>query len=68
MSHAAAYIRVSSRTQDYKSQRASIEKMAASRVDTISVWYSETKSAKTTVRAELQKLRDDARMGKLRTV
>ena len=42
--------------------------MAAARGDVVETWYQETKSAKTTARPELKRLRDDARMGKLGTV
>ena len=68
MSAATAYVRVSSRAQDHATQRASIERAALARGDMITCWYEEKRSAKTTARAELQRLRDDARMGKLGTV
>ena len=63
MTAAHAYLRVSSRAQDAASQKSAIERVAASRGDTISTWYSEKKSAKTMDRAELKKLRQDARLG-----
>ena len=63
MTSTIAYVRVSSRAQDYASQRAAIERAAAARGDTIVAWYSEKRSAKTLAREELQRLRADARMG-----
>jgi DNA invertase Pin-like site-specific DNA recombinase len=61
-----AYVRVSSRAQDDATQRAAIERAAAVRGDTIATWYAEKRSAKTTDRAELQRLRADARAGHFR--
>jgi len=66
MTTACAYIRVSSRAQDHATQRSAIERTAAARGDTIAAWYSEKRSAKTMARAELQRLRADARAGSLR--
>ncbi len=63
---AAAYVRVSSKAQDDATQRASIERVAAARGDTIARWYAEKKSAKTLARAELQRVRADARAGLVR--
>lgn len=65
---ASAYVRVSSRAQDYATQRAAIERAAAARGDVIAHWYAEKRSAKTTARPELQRLRGDARMGLLTTL
>lgn len=65
MSAAVAYIRVSSRAQDHAMQRRAIERAAAARGDEIAIWYAEKQSAKTTARAELQRLREDARAGHL---
>jgi DNA invertase Pin-like site-specific DNA recombinase len=65
----AAYIRVSSKAQDYASQRSSIERGAVARADTIAAWYSEKRTAKDTPgpdREALQKLRVDARAGAIR--
>ncbi len=62
---ALAYIRVSSKAQGYASQRAAIEKAAAVRGDEVTEWYAEKKSAKTIVRPELDRLRADARAGRL---
>jgi DNA invertase Pin-like site-specific DNA recombinase len=64
--NATAYVRVSSRAQDDATQRAAIERAASARGDTIATWYAEKRSAKTTARAELQRLRDDARAGHVR--
>ncbi len=61
----AAYCRVSSKSQDYPTQRHAIERAAAARGDTVSLWYSEKKSAKTIARPELDRLRADARAGKV---
>lgn len=63
---ALAYIRVSSKAQGYASQKAAIEKAAAARGDVIEAWCSEKKSAKTIKRPELDRLRADARAGRLR--
>jgi len=64
--NAAAYVRVSSRAQDHATQRAAIERVAGSRGDEIGTWYAEKKSARTIARAELGRLREDARAGKVR--
>jgi DNA invertase Pin-like site-specific DNA recombinase len=61
----AAYVRVSSKAQDYASQKAAIERAAAARGDRLGIWYAEKKSAKTLSRPELLRLRADARAGKL---
>lgn len=63
---ALAYIRVSSKAQGYRTQKAAIEKAAAARGDAIDDWYAEKKSAKTIKRPELGRLRADARAGRLR--
>ena len=63
---AIAYIRVSSKAQDYATQRSTITKTAAARGDVIVEWYAEKKSAKTMDREELRRLRDDARAGAFR--
>jgi len=49
-------------------QRHAIEQAAATRGDKITAWYAEKRSAKTTARAELQRLRDDVRAGVARKV
>ena len=59
-----AYVRVSSRAQDYKTQAAAIEQAARARKDKIALWYEEKASAsKTTDRPALNKLREAARAG-----
>ena len=63
-----AYLRVSSRAQDAASQRSAIDRAAAARGDTISVWYSEKRSGKTLARPELDHVRAEARAGALRRV
>ncbi len=62
---ALAYIRVSSKAQNFASQQAAINKSAAARGDAIGEWYAEKKSAKTIKRPELERLRQDARAGRL---
>lgn len=62
---ALAYIRVSSKAQNYASQEAAIEKAAALRGDFVSEYYAEKTSAKTIKRPELERLRADARAGRL---
>jgi DNA invertase Pin-like site-specific DNA recombinase len=64
--NAAAYIRVSSRSQDDGMQRSAIERVAGVHGDTIGRWYAEKRSAKTLARDELRRLRDDARAGHVR--
>ena len=63
---AAAYVRVSSRSQDHAMQRHSIERAAAARGDRVGLWYAEKRSAKTLARPVLDRLRQDAREGKVR--
>jgi DNA invertase Pin-like site-specific DNA recombinase len=64
--NAIAYLRVSSRAQDFATQRAAIERTAAARGDTITDWRSEKRSGKTLARPELDRLRADARAGLVR--
>ncbi len=64
--HAVAYLRVSSRAQDFATQRAAIERAATARGDPITDWRSEKKSGKTLARPELDRLRADARAGHVR--
>ena len=59
----AAYLRVSSRAQDFTTQKAAIERAAAARGDAIANWYSEKRSGKLLARPELDRLRQDARAG-----
>jgi DNA invertase Pin-like site-specific DNA recombinase len=63
---AIAYLRVSSRAQDFPMQRAAIERAAAARGDTIAEFYTEKRSGKTLARPELDRLRADARAGKFK--
>jgi DNA invertase Pin-like site-specific DNA recombinase len=63
-----AYLRVSSRAQDHSTQRSAIERAAAARGDTITTWYSEKRSGKSLDRAELHRLRADARAGLVRKI
>ena len=63
----AAYIRVSSKAQDYRTQRDAIERALPPGAELGSV-YEERMSAKTMQRPELQRLLADARMGTLRTL
>jgi DNA invertase Pin-like site-specific DNA recombinase len=58
-----AYLRVSSRTQDFATQKAAIERAAAARGDAVAAWYSEKRSGKLLARPELDRLRQDARAG-----
>ena len=66
MSEVAAYVRVSSRAQDHASQRASIERAAAARGDSIDEWFSEKRSGKSLDRPELDRLRAAVRAGEVR--
>lgn len=62
----AAYVRVSSKSQDHAMQQHAIVRAASARGDVISTWYAEKKSAHTLARAQLDKLRADARAGHVR--
>lgn len=54
----AAYVRVSSLTQNYKTQRHAIEQRAKARGELEHVeWFEETRSAKSMLRPELERLR-----------
>ncbi len=64
--NATAYVRVSSKGQDFPMQKHAIERAAQARGDRVREWYAEKKSAKTIARPELDKLRQDARAGLLR--
>lgn len=59
----AAYLRVSSRAQDFATQRAAIERTAKARGDSITEWRSEKRSGKLLARPELDRVRADARAG-----
>lgn len=63
---AIAYLRVSSRAQDFATQRSAIERAATARGDTITDWRAEKRSGKTLARPELDRLRADARAGHVR--
>lgn len=62
----AAYIRVSSKAQDYTMQKHAIGSSARSRGDTVCYEYSEKQSSKTMNRPELERLRADIRAGRIR--
>jgi DNA invertase Pin-like site-specific DNA recombinase len=62
----AAYLRVSSKAQDFATQRAAVQRAATARGDTIASWFSEKRSGKLLARPELDRLRADARAGNLR--
>jgi DNA invertase Pin-like site-specific DNA recombinase len=61
-----AYLRVSSRAQDFATQKSAIERAATARGDTIAEWRSEKRSGKTLTRPELDRVRADARGGHVR--
>ena len=61
----AAYVRVSSESQDHATQRDAIERAARARGDEIGAWYAEKASGRTLKRAELDRLRLDARHGRV---
>jgi DNA invertase Pin-like site-specific DNA recombinase len=63
-----AYVRVSSKAQDHRSQKSELERVAKARGDVIARWYAEKMSAKTTARPVLDALRGDARAGKIQRV
>jgi DNA invertase Pin-like site-specific DNA recombinase len=61
-----AYLRVSSRAQDFATQKSAIERAATARGDTVIEWRSEKRSGKTLARPELDRVRADARAGHVR--
>lgn len=61
-----AYLRVSSQTQDVATQRASIERAAATRGDVLTAIYQEKKSGKTLARPELDRLRAAVARGEVK--
>jgi DNA invertase Pin-like site-specific DNA recombinase len=63
---AAAYVRVSSRSQDASSQRAALELAARARGDTIGDWFVEKQSGRTLARPILDSVRELARRGHIR--
>lgn len=62
---AVAYVRVSSKGQDVRSQRHAIEGMAAARGDSIE-WREEKRSATTLQRPALDRVRADVRAGRVK--
>ncbi len=62
----AAYVRVSSKSQDHAMQRHAIERAAAARGDKLRAWYSDKMTGGVLVRPGLDRLRADARAGVLR--
>lgn len=66
--NAAAYYRVSSKAQNLAMQRSAVERAAVARGDGIrsEAVYAEKRSSKTMKRPELDRLRADARAGKVR--
>jgi len=62
----AAYLRVSSKAQDFATQKAALLRAASARRDEIGTWYSEKRSGKLLTRPELDRLRADARAGHIR--
>jgi len=64
----AAYLRVSSRSQNYETQRASIERAAKARGQRVATWYQEKESGKRLDRPELERLRGDVRAGRVATL
>lgn len=63
--NAVAYLRVSSKAQDFATQKNAIERAAAAQGDTVTAWYDEKVSGKTLARPELQHLRADVRAGRV---
>jgi DNA invertase Pin-like site-specific DNA recombinase len=64
--NAAAYVRVSSKSQDIASQRAALERAAAARGDVLRDWYIEKQSGRTLARPILDSLRELVRKGHIR--
>lgn len=64
---AAAYLRVSSRSQDEATQRSAIERAAAARGDVVVDWFAERVSSRKE-RPKLKALLDQARRGELAPV
>jgi DNA invertase Pin-like site-specific DNA recombinase len=63
-----AYIRVSTRAQDYGAQRDAIERAAGARGHEVTHWYAEKANASTAKRVELERMREDVRAGLVRTL
>jgi DNA invertase Pin-like site-specific DNA recombinase len=64
----AAYVRVSSRSQNQETQIDSIQRAAHARMDGITQWFIEKESAKKMDRAELVRLRAAVRAGEVSAV
>src|SRR5713226_1691939 len=62
----AAYVLVSSKSQDTAMQKAAIERATSARGDSIGTYYEEKRSGRTLARPELDRLRVDARSGLIR--
>jgi DNA invertase Pin-like site-specific DNA recombinase len=62
----AAYVRVSSRSQDLASQRSAITRAARARGDKVGRWFAEKQSGRTLERPELGTLRAAVRRGDVR--
>jgi DNA invertase Pin-like site-specific DNA recombinase len=63
-----AYIRVSTRAQDYEAQRDAIERAASARGHDVAHWYAEKANASTAKRIELERMRLAVRAGVVRTL
>lgn len=64
----AAYIRVSSRSQDYDTQKDAIERAASARGDKIALWCAEKRRGETKLRPELDALIARVHRGEIRRV
>lgn len=64
----AAYVRVSSRSQDVETQRDAISRCAAARSDEVGLWFVEKRSAKVLDRPVLGELREAVRRGDVTTI
>ena len=68
MNAAAAYVRVSTRGQDYRSQRAAIKRAARARGHNVRRWFEEKTGGDAVKRPALAALRAAARRGELDTL
>lgn len=59
----AAYIRVSSRSQDYETQRLAIERACRARGDVVHRWYADVASGRSMDRRNLLQLREQIHAG-----
>jgi DNA invertase Pin-like site-specific DNA recombinase len=62
----AAYIRVSSRSQDHAYQRVEIDRVCRARGETIGIWFGDVASGRTMDRPELDRLRAAVHAGEIR--